>query len=122
MEQEIITQLIKKLFESVEELHQEYTDDDIQYVIDVEKKDNEIFVHITLKENEDKKKFEQFVDSLDDDLFQEVWESLSEEDGLHTLSEIYESEDYQKVIDKFKARTKEIAQEKINELHKILEA
>lgn len=34
MEQEILTQLVKELFESVNELHQEYSDNDISYVID----------------------------------------------------------------------------------------
>jgi len=57
---------------------------------------------------------------MDDDLFNEVWETLSEEDNLHSLNEIYNSDNYKEVISKFKNKTKEIASRKIKELQKLL--
>lgn len=122
MKEENLIALIKELAK-VDTLHQEYEDNNIHYVIDSERdEDGTLNFSVQIKDHTDKKEFEQFVDNLDDDLFQEVWESLSEEDELHNLNEIYESENYQEVIDKFKAKAKEIAREKINDLNKILEA
>jgi len=57
---------------------------------------------------------------MDDDFFNEVWESLSEEDNLHSLDEMYNSENYKEVINRFKKKTKEIASNKIKELQKYL--
>jgi hypothetical protein len=57
---------------------------------------------------------------MDDDFFNEVWEALSEEDSLHSLDEMYNSENYKEVIDKFKAKTKEIAKKRIKELQKLI--
>jgi hypothetical protein len=57
---------------------------------------------------------------LDDDLFNEVWETLSEENNLNSLNDIYNSENYKEVIDKFKAKTKEIAKKRIKELQKLI--
>lgn len=118
MKQELITQLVKELFDSVEELHNEYKDNDIQYVIDATKEGNTLSIEITLET--DKKEFEQWIDQLDDDIFTETWETLSEEDNLHDLNELYNSENYHEVIDKFKSKAKEIIEDKIEYLHKIL--
>lgn len=120
MKQENLIALIRELME-LDELHTEYIDNDIHYVIDSNRDEDEILrFSVEIKENEDKKEFEQWVDQLDDDFFQEVWESLSEEDNLHDLNEIYESPNYKEVIDKFKNKAKEIATEKINILQKLL--
>ena len=117
--EELIKQVIEELF-SMDNLHQEYQDNDTHYVVNSKKEGNKLTITITLKENKDKKEFEKWVNQMDDDLFNEVWESLSEEDALHTLDEMYNSDNYKEVIDKFKKRTREIASRKIKELQKVL--
>lgn len=103
----------------MDELHSEYMDD--QYVIDITKNgDTEINIKISLIENKDKKEFEKWVNDIDDDIFNETWESLSNEYGLKNLNDAYNTENYMEVIDKFKSKAKEIATEKINKLTQII--
>ena len=118
-QEELLKSLISDLFQT-QELHQEYQDNDTHFVIDSQREGNKLTFTVTLKENKDKKEFEEWVDQLDDDLFNEVWEALSEEDNLHSLNELYESDNYKEVISKFKNKTKEIATQKIKELQKLL--
>jgi hypothetical protein len=54
---------------------------------------------------------------IDDNLFQEVLDSLGNIDELNSL---YESDNYQKVINSIKSKTREIANKKIKELQKLL--
>jgi hypothetical protein len=49
-----------------------------------------------------------------------VWDSLSKEDNLHSLDELYRSDNYKEVIRKFKNKTREIASNRIKELQKLL--
>ena len=118
-QEELLKSLIRELF-ALNELHQEYHDKDINYVIDSKKEGNKLTLNITLKENKDKKEFEKWVNELDDDIFSEVWEALSKEDSLHSLDEIYNSDDYKEVIKKFKNKTREIASNKISKLQRLL--
>lgn len=118
MEQEILTQLVKELFESVNELHQEYSDDNISYVIDAQKEGNVLNITISLNENKDKEDFEQWVNDLDDDIYEETIEALTNE--IKNLSEIYKSSEYKKVINAFKSKVKEIAQNRICKLQSLL--
>ena len=118
-QEELFKTLIAELF-GLDELHQEYQDNDTHFVVDTQKKGNELTIKVVLKENKDKKEFEKWVDSLDDDFFNEVWEALSAEDELHSLDEMYNSGDYKKVIRKFKSKAKEIAAEKIKKLQKLM--
>lgn len=120
MTNEMVTALIKELF-TVDELHNEYTDNNISYVIDVQKNDNKLTIEISLEENKDKKEFENWVDELDDDIFNETWESLSDEFGLKDLNDAYETDNYQEVIETFKSKAREIAQEKVNMLTKFFD-
>ena len=117
-------EILEKLFQQ-EELHEEIVDNNIKYVIDVEKgTDNEINIKVTKEQvsNEDKKQFEAWVNQLDGDLFTEIWESLSEDYGLYDLNKLYESENYKKVIDLFKKRTQKILNQKIEKLTKLIPA
>lgn len=75
-------------------------------------------IKLVLKGNQDKKKFEEFVDELDDDLYEEVIESLQDEIG--DLTKLYETDSYKDVIKLFKNRVKEIAQSKINYLQTLV--
>jgi len=114
MKQELLTQLVKELFGSVDELHQEYKDNEISYVIDAKKEDNVLNITISLNENKDKEEFQKWIQELDDDIYEETIESLK--DKIKNLNEVYESEDYQDVIDAFKNKVKEIAQSRIDYL------
>lgn len=117
-------EILEKLFQQ-EELHEEIVDNNIKYVIDVEKgTDNEINITVTKEQvsNKNKEQFEAWVNQLDDNLFSEIWESLSEDYGLYDLNKLYESEDYQKVIDLFKERTQKILSQKIEKLTKLIPA
>lgn len=70
-------------------------------------------IKVTLSENKDKKDFEQYVNQMPDDLFQEIWESLSEKHGLKTLNELYEGNNYKQVISLFKGEGAEILKKRI---------
>ena len=111
-----LASLIKELFQ-MDEMHQEYTDNDMSFCIDSEKKDDSTLVFtIKLKENKDKKEFEKWVNDLDDDLFNETWEALSEKYGLKDLNEAYNTDNYKAVINEFKSTAKQIAQNRIKRL------
>ena len=118
-QEELLKALIKELF-AMDTLHQEYQDEDTHFVVDSQKKGNTLTLTITLKDNKDKKEFERWINKLDNDIFNEVWESLSEQDNLHQLDELYNSDNYKEVITKFKNKTREIASRKIKELQKLL--
>ena len=117
---DLLKTLVKQLL-AMDETHYEYTDNSTNFVIDAKKNNpNELVFTVKLEDNKDKKEFEAFVDEMDDELFNEVWESLAEEDNLHDLNELYDSPRYKEVINKFKARTKELVADKIKELQKYL--
>ena len=118
IDDKIIIQAIKELFNSVEELHNEYQDDNESYTIDIEKEGDTMYITVSLKENSDKKEFEKFVDELDDDLYQEVIDNLKSE--IKDLNDLYETEDYKYVINSFKNKVKEIAQNKIDYLKTLI--
>lgn len=119
-EKELVITLIKELFE-MDELHETYKDDNTFYAIDSQKEGNTLTINVTLKENSDKKEFENWVNDLDDDIFNETWETLSEEFGLKDLNEAYNTENYKEVIDKFKSTAKQIAESKILELKSLFD-
>lgn len=117
-QEELIKTLIKSLMD-MDELHQEYQDNDTHFVIDSQKKGNELTIKVSLIENTDKKEFEKWLEKVDDNLFSEVLDELKDA-GLNNLEEIYQSKDYKIVIDKVKAKTREIANRKIKEFKKLL--
>ena len=118
-QEELLKALIKELFE-MDKLHQEYKDNDSHFVVDSTREGNTLTIKVQLLENEDKKDFENWLQQVDDDLFQEVLEELSEKDGLSDINSLYNSENYQQVIDKVKTKTKEIANRKIKMLKKLV--
>lgn len=121
MKQEIIIQWIKELFNSVNELHQEYCDDNISYVIDAQKEDNVLHITISVDEyNQDKIEFENWLKKVDDDLFEEVLDELGYDNNLSNLNDIYNSDNYQEVINMVKSKTLELANKKIQQLQNIL--
>ena len=70
-QEELLKALVSELM-GMNELHQEYQDNDTHFVIDSKKEGNKLTITVTLKENKDKKEFEKWCQSLDDDIFQEV--------------------------------------------------
>lgn len=122
MKEEIMMALVKELF-SYGNLHEEYSFNDDSFILDLKKEDdNNITIKVILKEkdNKDKKEFEKWVNSLDDDIFNETWESLSEECGLKELNDAYKTENYQQVINMFKDRASQVINSKINNLKDLL--
>ena len=118
-QEELLKALISELM-GMDELHQEYQDNDTHFVIDSTKEGNTLTIKVQLLENKDKKDFENWLQQVDDDLFQEVLEELAEKDGLSDINSLYNSENYQQVIDKVKTKTKEIANRKIKMLKKLI--
>ena len=118
-QEEILKALIKELFE-MDTLHQEYQDNDSHFVVDSTREGNTLTIKVQLLENKDKKEFENWLQQVDDSLFQEVLEELAEKEGLSDINTLYNSEKYQQVIDRVKAKTKEIAARKIKNLKKFL--
>ena len=107
--------LIKELF-TLDEVHEEYKDDEINFSIDSQKKDDStLVITIKLKENKDKKEFEKWVDGLDDEIFEEAAVTVNKQFN-GKMNEVYASKNYKDVIDAFKSTTFKIAQEKINSL------
>lgn len=117
-QEEILKALIKELF-GMSELHQEYQDNDTHFVVDSQKEGNTLTIKVQLLENKDKKEFEKWLETVDDDLFSEVLDELKKE-GLADLENIYNSKDYKRVINKVKLKTKEIAVKRIKELQKLI--
>lgn len=105
-----------------DELHEEYTDNNVHYVIDSEKTDdNSLTITISLEEDNDgRKEFEKWAEALDDDLFNEAYEAFSKNYLPGQIGDMYKSDNYQEVIDGFKEKVKEIAKEKIEQLEKAL--
>ena len=118
-QEELLKALISELM-GMDELHQEYQDNDTHFVIDSTKEGNTLVIKVQLLENKDKKDFENWLQQVDDDLFQEVLEELAEKDGLSDINSLYNSENYQQVIDRVKTKTKEIANRKIKMLKKLI--
>jgi hypothetical protein len=118
-QEELLKALVSELM-GMDELHQEYQDNDTHFVIDSTREGNTLTFKVQLLENKDKKDFENWLQQVDDDLFQEVLEELAEKEGLSDINSLYNSENYQQVIDKVKTKTKEIANRKIKMLKKLI--
>lgn len=118
-QEELMKTLIKELF-ALDTTHQEYQDNDTHFVVDSQKEGNTLTIKVQLLENKDKKEFEKWLEKIDDDFLSEVFTELSERENLNNLNELYNSEDYKKVINKVKSKAKEIANRKIKELQKLI--
>ena len=118
-QEELLKTLVSELM-GMDELHQEYQDDDTHFVIDSTKEENTLTIKVQLLKNKDKEEFENWLQQVDDSLFQEVLEELAEKEGLSDINSLYNSEKYQQVIDRVKAKTKEIANRKIKMLKKLI--
>jgi len=120
MKEENLLSLIKEL-SAMNELHQEYQDNNIHYVIDAIRDGNVLKFNVEIQDTRDKEEFEKWASQLDDEFFSEVWESLSKEDELHSLNELYESPNYREVIQRFKNKARQIAKRKIDALNELFD-
>lgn len=120
MKEENLLSLIKEL-SAMNELHQEYQDNNIHYVIDAIRDGNVLKFNVEIQDTRDKEEFEKWASQLDDEFFSEVWESLSKEDELHSLNELYESPNYREVIQRFKNKARQIAKRKIDTLNELFD-
>ena len=118
-QEELLKTLIKELF-AMDNVHEEYQDMDTHFVVDSQKNENTLTIKVSMLENKDKKEFEKWLEKVDNDLFSEVLNELQEKENLCNLDEMYNSNDYKKVIQKIQTKTKEIAARKIKELQKLI--
>lgn len=114
MKNEFNIALIKELM-SIDQLHEEYKDNNISYVIDATKEGDTLNITISLQEDTRKEEFENWCKSIDDDIFVETCEKFEELTGK-TLHEIAEEELY----DEFKTVVKELVKSKIESLQSLL--
>lgn len=118
-QEELLKTLLTELM-GMAELHQEYQDNDTHFVIDSQREGNTLTIKVQLLENKDKKEFESWLQKIDDSLFEEVLDELKTKEGLKDIEALYQSNDYKKVINKVKSKTKEIAARRIKELQKLI--
>lgn len=105
-------QLIEELQSVLEKLGYE------NYLIDSETEGDTLTLSITVKSSI-KDKFEKYVDSLPDDVFEEVAESLN----IHSLSELYDHgdlEDVEYVIRDFKNQVNSVLKGRIAKYESLL--
>lgn len=96
----------------------------VAYEVDLNKDGDTLTIVIEKKEleNKDKKEFEAWLDTVDDNMFQEALEKVQKITGIDAkqLDEDYNSKDYKGIINLFKKIIPQIAQEKINNLQRYL--
>lgn len=120
MKNENLIALIKELM-SMDEMREEFQDNNSSFSIDSKKENNKLIITVSYKENTDKKDFENWVQKLDDDIFTETWENLSEKYGLDKLNKIYQTPEYNKVIKLFKEQATQLAKNKIMTLSNLFD-
>jgi hypothetical protein len=96
----------------------------VAYEVDLNKDGDTLTIVIEKKEleNKDKKEFEAWLDTVDDNMFQEALEKVQKITGIDAkqLDKDYNSNDYKGIINLFKKIIPQIAQEKINNLQRYL--
>jgi len=107
-EKELIKAVIALLKLNLEE-HTSVNDNGTEYSVDLIVKDNKLDLHIEKREDE----FENWVKTLDDELFQNALEKTVEAFDVDTVSEIEDKEELKNV---FKNMVSKIATERIEQL------
>lgn len=116
---EILVALIKELM-GLDTVHEVFIDNDTQIIVDSQKEGNTLNIKVELKDNTDKKEFEQWLEGIDEDLYFEVLEKINREYNLGDLDELYNSGDYHVAIDTIKKVTKEVINEKVLGLQRLV--
>ena len=96
----------------------------VAYEVDLKKDGDTLTIVVEKKvlENQEKKEFEQWLDSLEDDMYQEALERVQKLTGISTkqLDEDYNSEDFRRIINLFKKVVSNIASDRITALQKLI--
>lgn len=121
-QEEMFKILIKELF-GMDELHQEYQDEDTHIVVDSQKDGNTLTIKVELLENnKDKKEFERWIKNLDDDIFIKAYEELQKQYDT-SLDDLYNSNSsYKELISNFKNSVKDIVESKIESITSEMES
>lgn len=120
---EILNALIKAFdYDVCQEATTIQNEPGVAYEVDLKKDGDTLTIVIEKKELEDKKEFEAWLDTVDDNMFQEALERVQKITGIDgkQLDKDYNSNDYKGIINLFKKIVPQIAQEKINNLQRYL--
>lgn len=122
---EILNELIKVFkFDEYQEATTIQNNPDVAYEVDLKKDGDTVTLVIEKKElvNKEKQEFEKWLDTVDDEMFQEALTKVHEITGIDArqLDEDYNSPEFKGIIKLFKQIVPAIAQEKINNLSKYL--
>lgn len=111
-----LAELSKYIFD-LNEMHEEYTVNGESLSIDGQKQDEDTYViTIKRKENTKKKNFESWCNELDDEMFQLAFEKLQSK--YKDVASIYDSDNWEDLVDDFKKIVAEIKDYKIQSLIK----
>lgn len=111
-----LAELSKYIFD-LNEMHEEYTVNGESLSIDGQKQDEDTYViTIKRKENTKKKNFESWCNELDDEMFQLAFEKLQSK--YKDIASIYDSDNWEDLVDDFKKIVAEIKDYKIQSLIK----
>lgn len=122
---EVLNSLIKAFnYDECQEATTIQNEPGVAYEVDL-KKDGDVLKIVIEKKNlvnKEKQEFEEWLDSIDDDMFQEALERVHEITGIDAkqLDEDYNSKEFKGIIKLFKDIVPVIAKEKINNLTKYL--
>ena len=122
---EVLNSLIKAFnYDECQEATTIQNEPGVAYEVDL-KKDGDVLTIVIEKKNlvnKEKQEFEKWLDSIDDDMFQEALERVHEITGIDAkqLNEDYDSEEFKGIIKLFKDIVPVIAKEKIDNLAKYL--
>lgn len=122
---EILEALIKAFkYDECQEATTIQNNPEVAYSVDLKKIGDKLTITIERKklENQEKKEFEKWLDSVDDDMFQEALAKVQDITGTDAqqLDKDYNSENFRDIIDLFKKTVSGIAENKINSLQKYL--
>lgn len=122
---EVLNALIKAFdYDTCQEATTIQNDSSVAYEVDLKKDGDVLNIVIERKKlaNKDKEEFEAWLDTLDDDLFQEALTKARELTGEspQKLDDQYNSEQYKDIINLFKNVVSILVKEKIDALNKIL--
>lgn len=125
VKEEILNGLVKAFdYDKCQEATTIQNEPGVAYEVDLKKDGDTLTIVVEKKvlENQEKKEFEQWLDSLEDDLYQEALERVQKLTGISTkqLDEDYNSEDFRRIINLFKKVVSNIASDRIAVLQKLL--
>lgn len=125
VKEEILNGLVKTFdYDKCQETTTIQNEPGVVYEVDLKKDGDTLAIVVKKKvlENQEKKEFKQWLDSLEDDMYQEALEKIQKLTGRTTkqLDEDYNSEDFRRIINLFKKVVSSIASDRIEVLQKLI--